>query len=60
MKCYKNKYFCDFKKCHKFGKCRKSITDKILKESEKFWTDPDYRLCMYSRQPKCFRVEARK
>ena len=60
MMCYRDMTFCDFKKCEKFGKCPRSMTKKVLQDSEKWWGNPDAPICMYSHQPKCFRVELRK
>ncbi len=59
MLCYKDKIWCQFKTCKKFGKeCKDSLTDEVKQKAEEWWktfqSTDQVPISIYSSKPDCY------
>jgi len=55
MMCFRDKTFCNFETCARFGvDCDRAFTKQLRKESVEWWGGEGAPVCFYSEQPHCF------
>lgn len=58
MICYRDRCYCSFSKCAKWGKCDRALTPKVKKAAQDWMPNPP--IGLYAAEPPCFQEKSTK
>jgi len=54
MICYRDKTFCKYRDCGKFGSCDRALTEFVKDSAEKWWGNKDAPIAVFIDKPECY------